>query len=256
MRQLHRHLYHRFHPAAAAVQPRAGYGHLPGASIVLSAPTGYTYTWSTSSSASAIVTGEAGSYSVAIANRCSIGTDELTLTIKPVPVPGTPILSGDTDLCRGGVVVPGMLTATPSGPFALRWSNGATTPTLPIRLPGLYAVTEYNECGANSDTTYASGCEGIVGMPTAFSPNGDGINDIIRPIIQDERRVQQYHFAVLNRFGQSVFDAVQPGAGWDGRFGGQPQSIGTYFYLLEYQEQMPDGAWKARFAKGDVELIR
>lgn len=87
-------------------------------------------------------------------------------------------------------------------------------------------------------------------LPNAFSPNGDGLNDVFKLHIQDER-VHLSDFSVYNRFGQRVFFTRVTNDGWDGTFNGKIADLGTYFYLVNYVI----GA-KSYKLKGDVSLIR
>ena len=88
-----------------------------------------------------------------------------------------------------------------------------------------------------------------VELPSAFSPNGDGRNDIFRPITIGHHKLKI--FRIVNRYGQTVYESNVESKGWDGKFDGVPQNIGTYFYYLNY-----DCNGKAIEKKGDVTLIR
>lgn len=67
-------------------------------------------------------------------------------------------------------------------------------------------------------------------IPEAFSPNGDGLNDVFAPI--DYGQSDMISFQVFNRYGQMLFEANNFGDTWDGTAGGKDQPIGTYAYLL------------------------
>ena len=67
-------------------------------------------------------------------------------------------------------------------------------------------------------------------VPTAFTPNGDGINDIIYPGGWGIRKL--YFFKVFNRWGQLVFESNDLKIGWDGVFQGVPQNMETYVYQV------------------------
>lgn len=87
-------------------------------------------------------------------------------------------------------------------------------------------------------------------VPTAFSPNGDGLNDVFKPIPLGMLSVDL--FRVYNRWGEMVFSTSQIGRGWDGTFRGSPQSGGTYVWYVEgitYEN-------KKVARKGTVVLIR
>ena len=89
----------------------------------------------------------------------------------------------------------------------------------------------------------SSGCEGTatvsvkvfegpeIYVPTAFTPNADTKNDILRakPI-----GIKTYHyFTVFNRWGQIMFTTTDFSKGWDGTLQGLPQSAGTYVWIAE-----------------------
>lgn len=68
-------------------------------------------------------------------------------------------------------------------------------------------------------------------VPSGFTPNADGRNDIIRPICVGITQLN--YFRVFNRWGQLVFSTSEIGKGWDGRIGGQLQNAGTFVYSVE-----------------------
>jgi len=87
-------------------------------------------------------------------------------------------------------------------------------------------------------------------VPTAFTPNGDGNNDIIKPILLGMRSLN--YFRVYNRFGQMVYSTGEIGQGWNGIYGGKPQDMATFVWMAEgvtYKGQR-------KTKKGYVVLIR
>jgi gliding motility-associated-like protein len=68
-------------------------------------------------------------------------------------------------------------------------------------------------------------------VPNVFSPNGDGRNDIFKPI--PIGIVSTEYFRVYNRFGELVYQTNQNGAGWDGTFKGKPQPVGNYVWTVK-----------------------
>ena len=70
-------------------------------------------------------------------------------------------------------------------------------------------------------------------MPNAFTPNDDGRNDLIRPIVVGE--LVKYEFAIYNRWGQVVFRSLDPGVGWDGRINGHIQAADQFVWTCMYQ---------------------
>lgn len=87
-------------------------------------------------------------------------------------------------------------------------------------------------------------------VPSAFTPNGDGRNDVIRPVLIGITKLG--YFSIYNRWGQMLFTTSEPNKGWDGYFSGVAQPPGTYVY----QTFGTDYNGKPIFRKGTVVLIR
>ena len=72
-----------------------------------------------------------------------------------------------------------------------------------------------------------------VGFPTAFSPNGDGLNDYFE---LNGGPVRTLNLSIYNRWGEKVYQTTDAHLeGWDGRFKGEPQPSGIYIYYLEIE---------------------
>ncbi len=87
-------------------------------------------------------------------------------------------------------------------------------------------------------------------VPTAFTPNGDGVNDVIRPILLGMKSLS--YFRVYNRFGELMFATTEINKGWDGVYKGKPQDTATFVWMAEgitYKGQV-------RKQKGYVVLIK
>jgi gliding motility-associated-like protein len=89
----------------------------------------------------------------------------------------------------------------------------------------------------------------LVDVPTGFSPNGDGANDILNVLGYG---IETLTFKVYNRWGELVFETRDQFQGWDGTYKGEPQEMDTYGYLLDIS--FFDGS--KRLKKGNVTLIR
>lgn len=87
-------------------------------------------------------------------------------------------------------------------------------------------------------------------VPNAFTPNGDGLNDLLRPIAIGYSA--NNYFKVFNRFGEVVFYSKDFKEGWNGTYKGQVADVGTYFWELSVTNRFG----KKEFYKGDVTLIR
>lgn len=88
-------------------------------------------------------------------------------------------------------------------------------------------------------------------VPTGFTPNGDGINDIFRPLGSSEY-VSEFEMTIWNRWGQEVFRSTDPLTGWDGNYNGQGAQTGVYAYIINYKDIYGD----LKMTKGNVTLTR
>ena len=87
-------------------------------------------------------------------------------------------------------------------------------------------------------------------VPSAFTPNNDGLNDVIRPILAGIQKLE--YFRVYNRYGQLVFETNLSEAGWNGNLKGKPQNSGNFVY----QVQAVDIAGEVLRQSGSFILIR
>jgi len=88
-------------------------------------------------------------------------------------------------------------------------------------------------------------------IPTAFTPNNDGINDVFRPLAVGYRSLE--FFRVFNRFGEMVYEGKTLETGWDGRYNhGKLCDIGVYFWECKFTDRFGNPG----FLKGDVTLLR
>lgn len=90
-----------------------------------------------------------------------------------------------------------------------------------------------------------------IAVPSAFTPNGDGLNDFLYP--NNAIKADNLEFRVYNRWGQLVFLSRDWTQKWDGRVKGLPQNTGVYVWFLSYTHR--DTGQKV-FQKGTTTLIR
>jgi gliding motility-associated-like protein len=125
-------------------------------------------------------------------------------------------------------------------------------PVLMVKSDRLYLIEITSDAGCITvDTLEVMINKGSrIGVPKGFTPNGDGVNDLLRPIVQNI--VSLKFFRVYNRWGQLVYETKTIGQGWDGTFNGQRQPVETYTWAVEGIDT--DG--KAIKASGKSLLIR
>lgn len=88
-------------------------------------------------------------------------------------------------------------------------------------------------------------------VATAFTPNGDGRNDVLGVVSQRGAAVD--FFRVYNRRGNLEYEQKGNTGGWDGTYKGIPQDVGVYMYVIKYRCA---GDMEDKIFKGDVTLLR
>ena len=117
-----------------------------------------------------------------------------------------------------------------------QWLNSNTIPN-PVSLPQdniryYVEVTTLDGCKAmDSINVWLFNMTEDIYVPSAFTPNGDGKNDVLRPILMGMMRLNS--FKVFNRFGEMVFQTSENGVGWDGVYNGRPQDPATFVWMAE-----------------------
>lgn len=109
-------------------------------------------------------------------------------------------------------------------------------------------ITTNNGCAKNC--TYEVKVQNGLLLPTAFSPNGDGINDLFRIL---NTNITLLSFSIYNRWGELVFQTKNISQGWDGNFLDTKQDMGVYIWSADY---LITKTGKRKLAKGNVTLLR
>ena len=147
-------------------------------------------------------------------------------------------------------------------------SNYVWSPTIGLSAPNIaspiarfneptegmrYQVSVYNQAGCVDTASFFLKVYGTlpsVFVPSAFTPNNDGRNDLLRPIAAGIKSFD--HFSIYNRWGRLVFTTRQQLQGWDGSINGVPQGTGTFIWSV----QAIDYLGHAYNKQGTVILLR
>lgn len=132
------------------------------------------------------------------------------------------------------------------------WSTGEITQKITVETEGKFWVEVTNDVNCNASDTIDIGFlehYPFVGLPKAFSPNGDGHND---KLFIRGAEIKYATLIIYNRLGQKLFETSNINNGWDGFFNGELQNIDVYVYVLNITYL--DG--RHILKKGNVALLR
>jgi gliding motility-associated-like protein len=180
-------------------------------------------------------------------------TQPITMIVYPVPVitltPDT-VIAGGQSLTLNPIVTgniasyqwsPATWLDSPASPDPLATPMGTTD----------YQLTVVSTNGCKASATEIVGVFYKLAMPGAFTPNGDGRNDLFR--VPPSVPVTIQRLAVYNRLGALVFATANVSVGWDGNWNGHQQPAGVYVWELVYENPLTK---RIEMAKGTVILVR
>ncbi len=166
--------------------------------------------------------------------------------------------------CENALIKETVLSSTRGGIIEYLWENLMTgdtssASTFAATESGLYALTVLTlpDSLFVRDTLQvifdAKCCQ--MQIPSAFTPNNDGRNDLFLPIKPDNCMITDFEMQVFNRWGKLIFQTRNPDDGWDGRDNGQSAPSDVYVYWLKYTAIGNDNEINES-TRGDVTLIR
>jgi gliding motility-associated-like protein len=149
-------------------------------------------------------------------------------------------------------------TTTAAAGATFTWTPSSTlscgdcqTPDASPAVNTQYVLTVVDDAGCTiADSLLIKVLNAELLIPTAFSPNGDGVNDKFRVL---NKNLEKMDLQIYNRWGELVFETKDASEGWDGVFQGLAQGLGVYVWQCNYQFS---GATKSKTARGNVTLVR
>ncbi|MEI6313157.1 MAG: gliding motility-associated C-terminal domain-containing protein [Bacteroidota bacterium] len=159
-------------------------------------------------------------------------------------------LGNDTTICDDKTVV---LDAGTRWDNCL-WQDGSTNRYLTINTSGIYKATVSNTCGTVSDSVniVVQQCACNLAYPDAFTPNGDDKNETYAPVYSCSG-LTSFNMKIFNRWGNLVYETNDINTGWNGKFHGKEQPIGTYVYYIKVTSSNTD---KVTETNGVFNLLR
>jgi gliding motility-associated-like protein len=140
------------------------------------------------------------------------------------------------------------------GSMEYLWNNGSTDSLITVESQGKYSVSvrDFN-CCTNTDSTYVKVFEYRV--PSAFTPNNDGLNDVFR-VIGNYTNIS-FEMTVFDRWGRLVFKSDNIDNGWNGMIGGSYCNPDTYVWIVNINFLSEDIVTQGDIVlKGTVTLVR
>jgi len=216
----------------------------------------HQYTWSDSSVGDSLKVVAAGWYWLESGNTCGVSRDSILISYRDsctcFPVYPKVDLGPDVKACDYETVALNNLLH--QGDFQYKWSTGSTEQKINVRGAGVYWVDVYTQCGTIRDSIVViaktQGCDRDILIPSAFTPNNDGKNDLFKPVVFGTP--EKYEFAIYNRWGQLIFYTQNIKQAWDGTFRGKRQNADIFVWTCSYQFQGLNQVLK----KGTVALIK
>jgi gliding motility-associated-like protein len=212
-------------------------------------PNAISYLWNDGSTNPVREITTPGKYVVTVLDRfCNLtSSDSVTVKVEGI---NEIELGNDTTICNGEVLTLKVDAGTGN---SIRWQNGSGNNTFVVSEAGIYSVTVFNECGSTSDkiTVKYKECDNNTVTANAFSPNGDGKNDVFRPGVQGT--MLHYTLSVFSRWGAVMFQSESDGRGWDGTYKGKVVDTGAYLWIVTYKRS--EGG-EQQILKGNVTIIK
>lgn len=196
----------------------------------------------------------AGTYQVSLTVTNQYGSDQTTITITVGTYPSI-TATGDTTIDMGGIAVleaegnGGTIAWVPSENVSCQTLSCDSVHAEPLIPTYYYAqITSPDGCVAEDTVFVNVRFQDVIDLPSAFSPNNDGVNDFL--YIKGVG-ITSCRLTIYNRYGALIYESTNPAQGWDGTYEGKELNTGTFAYVLEYS--LIDGTSNVK--KGSVSLI-
>ncbi len=201
----------------------------PFVELTATAPGAIGFVWNTGETTSVIQADAAGAYTVTAIGACDDTANDSIVVVVPEPVT-LETYQSMTLACEGRDTLRAVTNAT-----GILWSTGDTAATIVVTTQGVFSVTVTNGCDSTTATLEVAPLpESERMIPNAFTPDGDGTNDVFLPLY-DCPAVSDYEFRIYNRWGKEVFSTTLPTAAWDGKVGSEPGPSDVYVYVVRYR---------------------
>ncbi len=209
---------------------------------------GALYIWSTGEITQSIDVDETGDYWLIVdMNHCT-DTDTVSVRVDPLP---------EFDLGEEQSICPDQEIdiTVDAVAQAYYWNTGINNKTIAITEPGNYYVTivDSNSCSYSDSLTINDECPTVLYVPSSFTPNGDGKNDVFNP---NGNNVYTFYMEIYDRWGKMIFYSNDLAKGWDGNINGHPAIEDIYNWKINYKGERENNLSMQKQLMGIVVLFR
>lgn len=185
-----------------------------------------------------------------IPRRCDTLKDSLPLSwVDPALLP--PIYTIDSSYCKKAEGAIKLSLLNSQDYLSYQW-QGDSQPSIFVNSYAQIRFYARNLCYERYFDLPSYACPlDLIGLPQAFSPNGDQLNDSWG--LQGAKNIRLYYLSIFNRWGEKIFETTDPNIQWDGSYKGEPMPTGVYSYTLMY-EYLPQLI--RRVQNGEVMILR
>ncbi|MFN4147248.1 MAG: PKD domain-containing protein [Runella sp.] len=215
---------------------------------------GNRFQWSTGDTTNRITVSRAGTYRLTVTNTITgcTDTDELSLSLAPRPAYS---LTRDAALCDIDGTNATLVVRSNQTNLSYFWFHSEErTPRVTVGRVGIYRVriTNPEGCQIIDTARVVVRCEPRIFIPDAFSPNGDGNNDLLE-IFGDH--LTDFEIKIFNRWGEVIYHSTDINQKWDGTYRGASYPPMSYPYVVSFKSKFfPD--LPRTFQRGAILLIK
>jgi len=189
-------------------------------------------------------------------NGCEL---EEPVTLNAIPPLQMEVLASLLPCDGGSANLQAQVLSGNSTNVTYEWSDGNTEPITSVSDAGLYFVSATNECETIVEEVNVSyekqGRTSYIYVPNAFSPNGDGYNDLFKVFPSNEVLIESFDFYVFDRWGNHLYETHSVDEGWNGRFDNKMLDPNVYVYYIRANITTCGRTFEI-FRKGDVTIMK
>ena len=133
--------------------------------------------------------------------------------------------------------------------------TGQTTSSITVNKAGTYILNAYSavaKCKTTDSIVVEDICSPQLFVPAAFSPNGDGKNDIFQIF---GNHITTYDMRVFDKWGELIYVSASLADSWDGNYKGSPVEQGVYTWKIIYTGEALDGT-VSKVEEGNVTVLK